>query len=274
MKLRSVFLRKRNAFIVLTSILLLGTYAVHQVAANSGGVLGYSKIGCGLPSQDGCHGTQSSNTAISISTDSSQILPGKTYVFRLSVTNPTEKGAGCNISVDNGAKLGVNGYNSGLWIPYGSGELTHNGPRTFTGDSAVWLFQYTAPTKVGTAHIFIACNAVDLNGTNDNGDHWNVKVDTLKIGAAGVTPTENSSATLEIFPNPSSSGRYILTTQGVSGVGDVTVSNASGTMVSRSQITLGTNEPLDLSALANGTYFVSVRTKDGGQWVKRVVVAK
>ena len=280
MNLRPDIFRKRNAILIFGAILLLGSYAVHQVGAQSGGIVGYSKIGCGTPVVGGCHGSQSGNTVISVFTDSTKIYPGKTYVFHLTVANPTEMAAGCDISADNGGKVAVNGYNSGLWEPYGYNELTHNGPRSFgratggTGDSAVWSFKYTAPTKTGTAHIFIASNAVDLNGTNDAGDHWNVLVDTLNIVASGVEPTANAPASLDIFPNPSTIGRYTLSTEGMSGAGDVTVSNAWGAIVSHTQIALGLQAPLDLSALPNGTYFLSLRTKDGRQMMRRVVVAR
>ena len=168
----------RKGIFVLAPFLILGIYALHEADANSGGVIGQSKAGCG---GFGCHATQSSSaTIVRIETDSAQINPGKTYVFRIVVANPSERAAGCDISVDNNGKLATSG--SGLQLF--NKELTHTQPRVFTGDSAVWTFKYTAPSTAGVAHIYAAGNAVNLNGTNDAGDHWNTVTYTVNIVAA------------------------------------------------------------------------------------------
>ncbi len=166
----------RKGILLIIPLVLLGSYALHEAIASSGGIVGQSKAGCG---GYGCHGTKSTATVISIYTDSSQIVAGKTYLFHLSVSNPSEAAAGCDISIDNAAKLSTYGYSSGL--QYFVGELTHTSPRIFTGDSAVWLFNYTAPAKAGLAHIYVAGNAVNDNGTNDAGDHWNTAVETVNV---------------------------------------------------------------------------------------------
>lgn len=144
-------------------LLLLGAYAVHEAAGEPGGIVGYSKIGC-----SGCHGPRSSTTVVTISTAATEIVAGGTYVFQFSVSNPSEFAAGCDISVDDSALLGLDGSNSGLWIPSGYNELTHTEPLTFTGDSAVWTFTYTAPHTAGIAHIYAAGNAVDYDGGLSN----------------------------------------------------------------------------------------------------------
>ncbi len=267
-------MRIRNAALVILAIFTVATYAVHEASGTSSGIIGYSKSGCG---GGGCHGSQSANTAISISTGSSQIVAGQTYAFRLSVANPAEHAAGCDISVDNGGKLAVDGSNSGLqFVSYSGGELTHTSPRVFSspGDSAVWLFNYTAPLKTGMTHIFIACNAVNLNGTNDAGDHWNLRVDTLNIAAAAVNGKQVSAANLELFPNPSTSGRFTLSTPGIDGNSEISVINVAGKIVFQSQILLGLEEPLDLSALPDGTYFVSLQTNTGQHLMRRIVLAR
>jgi len=270
MKLLPVFRRTRIGVLLTLPLLLLGSYAIHEAGASSGGVYKDSQSGCG---GYGCHGLKSSATVISISTSSNSIQAGQTYIFRLSVANSTEAAAGCDISVDSGAKLAVD--STGLYLSYG-GELTHRTPRYFGyTDSAVWLFKYKAPSKPGVAHIYVAGNAVNGNGTNDAGDHWNLAVDTLTVvAAASVTPKANPPVDVRIFPNPSTTGHLTLATSGISGPAQVTVSDAAGRIVLGESMMLGTESPLDLSALPNGTYFVSLRTKDGPSFVRSIVIAR
>lgn len=167
----SLFFSFRKSVFVLLPILLLGAYAVHDAISEPGGITGCSKIGC-----SSCHGPGSTTTVVTLSTTATQIEAGKTYVFQFSVANPSESEAGCDISVDNGAVLGLDGANSGLWIPSGSNELTHTQPQVFTGDSAVWSFTYTAPLTPGTAHIYAAGNAVDFDGGLSNVTTYDVTV--------------------------------------------------------------------------------------------------
>ncbi|MDP4199422.1 MAG: T9SS type A sorting domain-containing protein [Bacteroidota bacterium] len=174
-----------SAVLLFSVFLFLAAYSVNQVIATSSGVIGQSRIGCsGL----GCHGAVSSATIVKIWTDSSSIVVGQTYIFHFSVANPSERGGGCDISVDNGAKLATSGTGLQLY----SNELTHYSPRTFSGDSAVWTFKYT-PTKTGTAHIYGAGNAVNLNGNADANDHSNITIFTLTVqapaGPHAVLPT-------------------------------------------------------------------------------------
>jgi Secretion system C-terminal sorting domain len=172
----SRFFSFRKSIFVLLPLLVLGAYAVHQADSEPGGITGYSKIGC-----SSCHGPRSTATVVKISTAATQIIAGGTYVFQFSVSNPSEFAAGCDISVDNGAVLGLNGTNSGLWIPSQTGELTHTEPLTFTGDSAVWTFTYTAPLTAGTDHIYAAGNAVDNDGGLSNVTTYAVTV----VGSPG-----------------------------------------------------------------------------------------
>src|SRR5665213_4075591 len=199
MKFLSFFYRARKSVLLILPFLLLGSYALHEASARSAGITGQSGIGCG---GYGCHGTQSTATVISISTDATQIVAGQTYIFRLSVANPAEHAAGCDISADNGATLRTD--STGLYVDYSDGELTHRMPNPFAnasgkaGDSAVWLFKYIAPTKVGTAHIYVAVNAVNDDTYADAGDHWNLAVDTLTVVVASVAKNANSTADISV----------------------------------------------------------------------------
>ncbi len=168
-------MRFKKFTLVLGCFTLLAAYSIHQANGNSGGVVGRSRSGCG---GGGCH-TSSSGTTVTISTQATQIVAGQTYTFQLVVKNASKAGGGCNISVDNSAKLATSG--GGLLLY--SNELTHTQPRSFTGDSATWTFKYTAPTTLGTAHIYAAGNAVNLNGDN-SGDAYATATYTLTVVSA------------------------------------------------------------------------------------------
>jgi hypothetical protein len=184
---------------------VFGGYSIHEATGNAFGVVGKSKAGCG---GYGCHSPSAqTSTTITISTQATQILPGQTYLFTISVKNSNgiQQAAGCDISVDNSAKLAINGNSSGLqYYGYGN-ELTHTSPSTFgTTDSAVWTFKYIAPLKGGTAHIYGAGNAVNLNGHADNGDLWNKTVYALTVfGPAISVPSTFRDTTLTGFSHAS-----------------------------------------------------------------------
>jgi len=168
----------RKGLFVLLPLVILGAYAVHEANGNPDGITGYSKTGCG---GSGCHGLKSTATVVNIRTDSTQITVGRTYVFTVSVANPGEFAAGCDISVDSG-KLATNGTGTGLRLI--GRELTHNQPRVFDGDSAVWTFKYTARSTPGPVHFYMAGNAVDGNGNANSSDRWNTASFTFNVVAA------------------------------------------------------------------------------------------
>lgn len=170
----------RLRFTLLAAFVLLSAYCINESVAEKNGITGQSKVGCG----GGCHGVApSSATVVKIWSDSSQLTVGKQYLFHISVINSSNQYGGCDISVDNSAKLAVNGSGSGLRTL--GAELTHNTPKLGNGDSITWTFLYTA-TKTGTAHIYAAGNAVNHNDREDQGDLWNTTVATVKVVASSA----------------------------------------------------------------------------------------
>ncbi len=270
MKFSILFRRIRKGLVVFIPLALLAGYSVHKATGYVFGITGASTIGCS--SGGGCHGSQSSTTVVKIYTAAPQIVAGQTYVFSLSVANPSELGAGCDISVDKGGKLALNGSNSGLQSS--SGELTHYpGARTFTGGSAVWTFQYTAPKTVGVAHIYAAGNAVNLDGRADAGDHWNTTVYPVTVVSAGVESSDKVESSISISPNPSR-GRITISTPALSGPAAIEVSDAAGRTVFSETVMMGTETPLDLSHLQNGSYFLQVRPREGQSFTRSIVIEK
>jgi hypothetical protein len=163
---------------------LFSAFAVRYALSDPNGITGVSKTGC---FRSGCHhsSTASSSTTVRVSTTATTIEPGKQYDFRIVIHHPTNRKGGCDISVDGGT-LAVSGTGSGLSLR--TRELTQTTPKSFTGDSVVWNFKWTAPTTVGTYHIYAAGNAVNGNGTDDSGDQWNVTTAAVTVGASGPAP--------------------------------------------------------------------------------------
>ncbi|HEY3875037.1 MAG TPA: choice-of-anchor V domain-containing protein [Candidatus Kapabacteria bacterium] len=262
---------------VFVPLLIVGGYAIHEAAAEPAGIGGQAKIGCG---GDGCHGAQSSQTVVKIWSDSSVILAGQPYTFHISVASTNSKafGAGCDLTPDVGQvnPLPKDQLGHPTYPPSIKGfpnDLSHTTPQIFKNDSAEWKFQYVAPATGGVAHIFAAGNAVNSNGNADDGDHWNLTVDTFNIVTSAVTPVPVSSPSISLFPNPSK-GTITLSDDALSGVADVTVTDAAGRSVLRETVVTGEETPLDVSGLPKGSYFLTVRPQHGDAIMKSFVIAK
>jgi hypothetical protein len=76
---------RKGLFLILPLALIVG-YSINKAMGTSTGVVGQSTIGCGGGS---CHGSQSAATVVKIYTSAAQILAGQTYVFTISVANPS-----------------------------------------------------------------------------------------------------------------------------------------------------------------------------------------
>ncbi|MBK7500356.1 MAG: hypothetical protein IPI19_15050 [Ignavibacteriales bacterium] len=53
-------------------------------------------------------------------------------------------------------------------------ELVHTNPKTFSGGSVSWTFNFTAANQVYTDTIFSAGNSVNGDGFNNSQDRWNL----------------------------------------------------------------------------------------------------
>jgi hypothetical protein len=164
------------------AFILLAGYCINSTIGSPNGINNQSKLGC---SGGDCHGSSASpSTSVNIWTDSTEFHIGQTYVFHISVVNPSTltKAGGCDISADNGAAISAMGSTSSDLKTLGS-DLTHKAPKLKSGDSITWSFKYT-PKKTGLSHIFAAGNAVNNNGRNDAGDLWNRDTFTTTVTIA------------------------------------------------------------------------------------------
>jgi hypothetical protein len=93
----------------------------------------------------------------------------------------------------------------------------------------------------------------DANGCMDT------SCTTVVIISTGINE-QNNIPVIQISPNPSNDGLFTLNTQNVSKAG-ITVYNILGKKIMSKEVSEG-RHTLDLSAEANGSYFVSIKTEN------------
>ncbi|MGA2296848.1 MAG: immunoglobulin domain-containing protein [FCB group bacterium] len=182
---------KRSTFTKIKIFAILGfiTIIVYAALAHSNG----SVSGKTSSTSDGCSchsSSANSETSVSVvsGTGSFNVDPNSVTTFTITVTNAVEVSVGVDIGVkttqfgetDIGTLAPVNG--SGL--QNNGAELTQTSPKALSGGSCSFQFTWTAPSTPGTYYLRCIANAVNGNGTNDAGDHWNwMPVQAITVNA-------------------------------------------------------------------------------------------
>ncbi len=91
------------------------------------------------------------------------------------------------------------------------------------------------------------------------------------VGGVGIA--ENKTAAIALYPNPSANGLFNVDLGNVSGKSTVTVYDIVGKVILTKEVTTGNKQTLDLSAQANGCYFVNIKN-DNGTITKKLTVSK
>jgi hypothetical protein len=284
-----LFRRISKSLFVFITLALLGGYAVHDaVSRYNGGLLiaGYAELGgCGVGSQ--CHSAFADTTTVIHLYMPAKIFAGKTYQFTVSVsnTNPEDVAAGFDVDVDTPVVLDtIAGMNTIAISPDTSfsteWSITHSIPQWFyvngaNSDSAVWSFLYTAPSVPGTYPIYVAGNAVNGDSAlaNDS-DRWNdITVNITVLAPDGVAPASPVSS-VQVYPNPASNELFI--NDGIpSDVGSYALTDPAGRIVlSGRETPLDGNHSVDISSVSMGAYILSIETRDGHSFVRRIVVQR
>ncbi len=183
----------------------------HTIVASSSGQSRrtlLSSQGCGT-----CHGANSSSsTSLSVpqAVDNKIfVTPGQSIKLDVIVANSGRPAAGVNIGVkatatsdDNvGTIAPIQG--SSLRTDF-SGELTHSTPRTLTGGSTTFTFEWTAPQTEGSVFLRATANAVNRNGSPDASDQWNfLQPVEIVVGTVASVPHHTSTYAASVFPMPS-----------------------------------------------------------------------
>ncbi len=174
--LASTFSRIRTRSLLTLAVLaLLGWYSIRETNAHSGGITGQTQKTTNTGCYCHCNEAQSSTTVtLACSSGSSPLtaIANTTYDFTITVANSSEVDGGCDIATYSG-----NGLTAGSGLYASGGELTHSSPKSFGGNGyCTWSFTYTAGSSEGWDTIYATGNAVNGDGSDDNGnwdDLWN-----------------------------------------------------------------------------------------------------
>jgi hypothetical protein len=286
MNLSKLLRRTRKSFFVLLPLVLLAGYCVHDAASHYTGaaVQGTAELGgcdVGGTFTSPCHGGSSSSTIIHLLTPA-EILAGHTYTIRVSVSNPSnplDVAAGFDLDVNAPAMLDtVPGMHTQLTHSFffDDDAITHTQPQAFSGDSAVWSLKYTARPTPGIDTIYIAANAVVAgdSANPDAGDRWDsITAYITVLPFSGVAPATSQNA-IQVYPNPASDVLFIDDAKPAD-VGSYTLTDPAGRVVRYGhELTLDGKHSVDISGTAAGAYILSVQTRSGQTFTRRVAVER
>jgi hypothetical protein len=167
------------------------------------------------------------------------VTPGQSIRLDVIVANSSPRPAtGVNIGVKtdeagltNAGTLSLLPDPSSLRLDF-SGELTHFSPRTMTGGTATFSFQWTAPESEGTVFLQAIANAVNRNGTPDPGDQWNFlqPIEIIVDNANSVQQTLVTHAT-SVFPLPASHSVVVEAASAAGESFDVRITDLLGAVI-------------------------------------------
>lgn len=142
-------------------------------------------------------------------------------------------------------------------------DITSNQPRniivlgpSFMNLSAPVTFRFYAWNAEGTGGTFSIDN-VNFIGSS-----------ALATGVA-----EKNNTTVSLYPNPTSNGVFTLDLTGTTGKSSIFVYDIVGNVVLSSQTSSNAKQTIDLSAFANGSYFVNVKNENE-TITKKIIVSK
>jgi hypothetical protein len=123
-----------------------------------------------------CHGKANDNTKITASVeDGIKFEPFEKKTITINVSNPKMGGAGLNAAVKTHAEEGIDAgfLKAGNSTKVRRDEITHSNVKKFSGNSADFTFEWTAPEEVGEYYLFAAGVAANMdNGTSGDSFNW------------------------------------------------------------------------------------------------------
>ncbi len=243
------------------------------VYARQNGMVGVTLLGGGQGCS--CHGsTPSDNVSVVINGPDTLVI-GETAAYSVLISGGPLAAAGTNIAVSSGELTRINSE-----LRKDNGELTHSSPKSASGSSVRFDFNFTAPASGGSVTMAANGNSVNLNGST-SGDAWNFAENKTIIvrTATGIDDRIAAAASFRLygnFPNPfnpSTVIRYRL--PGRDRV-RVEVYNAAGKRVAvpfEGIQTAGDRQVhFNAGTLAAGTYYYRVITTTGFKSGKMLLI--
>lgn len=249
----------------ITGSLLIAGLAITTLQSNSSGIMGRSTQGC---AGGGCHSASAnSSTAISISgLPGGGWIPNTAYTLTLTVANSTAAKAGFDLTVNVGTIAAITGNTMAMGT-----ELHHTAPQNMASGMATWSFRWTSPASTSTnLTMKIAGNAVNGNGSADNGDSWNLATVTSNPATTSIANTLSEGG-FSVSPNPAQD--YLMLSGKTSSDFRALALTMDGKGISLSTETMGANSSrLSVGQLPAGIYRLMVTT--GGKTYNTPFVKK
>lgn len=287
------------SFLLITVSLILSSYregaAQHSGWDCTGAETGLSNPS-GCSSGGGCHhSTITTGITVAVELDSAgtpvtQYTAGKTYTVKFAGVNTTAstlpafgfqlaaiKGSAAQVTPTDAGTWGTAPTNTQISAPQAGNyvltifeqatPLTRTTGTGTTGTTYVDSITWTAPVAgTGTVSFWAALNAVNNNGTNDQGDLWNVNhlVITEDTGTTvnGIIPVPLVTG-VSVYPNPVNNVLNMQLNNAHAGNCTVSVYNISGQLISIEKMELNEgadNQSINTAAWAPGIYLVSLQT--------------
>ena len=245
--------------LLLSSFLMLGGLIAYLgLSSSSSGVMGASTSGCS------CHGAASTATTITLTgIPSTGYVAGTPYTVTLSVINSTKKGAGFDLTCDNG---NMSGAPSGTMLMGGGKELHHTATKDTVAGVVSWTFTWTAP-GTSTATFKVAGNAVNKN-IGDSGDAWALGTFDFILQPASVQDIE--AAGIRVYPNPVSDFLVVSSNESLD-ISKIKIVTLTGSVINPSVNISAKNEyKISTANIATGHYILSTEV-DGKIFARHFV---
>ena len=218
-----------------------------------------------------CHDpSPSTNVSVQIA-GPSVVSPGQSAFYTVRISGGPLMRAGTNIAVSKGT---INpGTGSGLQKI--GNELTHISPKSTSGDTVSFTFQYTAPLTATTDTLFANGNSVNFDNTN-SGDMWNFAPEKLvQISPASGISSNGTVSDYNLFqnyPNPFNPSTSIKFDIAKSGYVTLKVFDVNGkevkTLVNGYRQSGNYEINLNAEGLTSGIYFCRLQTSDYSSVIK------
>lgn len=224
-----------------------------------------------------CHNVQRDNSVQVQITGPDTLIKGQSGEYQITLSGGPAVQGGFNIASFLGTLSPVDA-SSQLMLS----ELTHTNPKTFSGGSVSWTFNFTAANQVYTDTIFSAGNSVNGDGFNNSQDRWNFGQRFVVHVIDQVSSVEENNVVVNNFkldqnyPNPFNPSTMINYSIPQSAfvtlkVYDI-VGNEVATLVNETKSAGKYEVSFDASNLSNGVYLYSIKTANFTSTKKMILV--
>lgn len=224
-----------------------------------------------------CHNVQRDNSVQVQITGPDTLIKGQSGEYQITLSGGPAVQGGFNIASFLGTLSPVDA-SSQLMLS----ELTHTNPKTFSGGSVSWNFNFTAANQVYTDTIFSAGNSVNGDGFNNSQDRWNFGQRFVVHVIDQVSSVEDDNIVVKDFildqnyPNPFNPSTMISYSIPQSSfvtlkVYDI-IGNEVATLVNETKSAGNYDVRFDASNLSNGVYLYSIKTTNFTSTKKMILV--